>query len=257
MAQRELCVVIDTGFLTGTEWTFFGDNVSELGKMIYAVPEILPQTTDMYDLLVKLQVFSSKSQARKNWKKTGPEIPWGWSAFEQIGKLNHALYILKPQAQRKLWLDDDPEYRTPPDKAWKVCRTVDEAVALVESWGGVFEDASLDNDLGLSYLCDKCTPKCDDCPCQCHVAARIRPRGYDFICWLEACDWWPYGSLTIHTANPVDRAKMAAAAERHYERREDVMLELQGAGKPRPVIRFLERIIHGSQEAEAGIGTPA
>ena len=56
---------------------------------------ISPNTT-MPDLLAQFGLFKSKSEARKNWKRTGIEIPGGWTALENIGKLNHCLWIWKP-----------------------------------------------------------------------------------------------------------------------------------------------------------------
>jgi hypothetical protein len=56
----------------------------------------MPQETDMYDLLVKLGAFPSKSQARRVWTKTGKDIPAGFSHFERIGKLRRVLTIWNP-----------------------------------------------------------------------------------------------------------------------------------------------------------------
>ena len=50
---------------------------------------------DMYDLLVLIEAFNSKSQARKNWKLTGKDIPEGWSEFF-IGKQKRHLCIWNP-----------------------------------------------------------------------------------------------------------------------------------------------------------------
>ena len=54
--------------------------------------------TDMYDLLVKLEAFPSKSQARRVWKHTGKEIPPGFSHFTRIGKHRRVLTIWNPTA---------------------------------------------------------------------------------------------------------------------------------------------------------------
>lgn len=49
---------------------------------------------DIFDLLIILGAFPSKSQARKNWN--GPkEIPEGWSEFF-VGKLKRHLCIWNP-----------------------------------------------------------------------------------------------------------------------------------------------------------------
>jgi hypothetical protein len=51
---------------------------------------------DMYDCLVHLEVFKSKGEARKNWKRTGKEIPPGYNEFRGIGKSKKALFIWNP-----------------------------------------------------------------------------------------------------------------------------------------------------------------
>ena len=53
----------------------------------------LSTDTDIFDLLVLLGTFSSKSQARKNWKH-GPLQP-GWSEFF-VGKIKRQLCIWNP-----------------------------------------------------------------------------------------------------------------------------------------------------------------
>lgn len=53
-------------------------------------------TVDMFDLLVRLGAFPSKGAARKNWKKTGKEIPPGWTHLIGIGKFRRELAIWNP-----------------------------------------------------------------------------------------------------------------------------------------------------------------
>jgi hypothetical protein len=48
----------------------------------------------MWDILHHAGLFGSKGQARKNWKRTGAEIPEGFSHFDHIGKRNSELAIL-------------------------------------------------------------------------------------------------------------------------------------------------------------------
>ena len=55
-----------------------------------------PATSDMWTLLWKAHLFTSKSEAKKNWKRTGRDIPEGFSMFERIGKMNTNLYIFNP-----------------------------------------------------------------------------------------------------------------------------------------------------------------
>jgi hypothetical protein len=63
------------------------------GKESY---RLMPEDCDMYDLLVLLGAFPSKSEARKNWNRTGKEIPPGYNEFKDIGKQKKALYIWNP-----------------------------------------------------------------------------------------------------------------------------------------------------------------
>lgn len=78
-------IVIDTTYIKESDISlFFGkENVIHL-----------PEGVDMYDILVEFSIFSSKSDAKKNWNRTGKEIPFGFSDFEKIGKFNHRITIL-------------------------------------------------------------------------------------------------------------------------------------------------------------------
>lgn len=51
---------------------------------------------DMYNLLVMLEVFPSRSEAKKNWTRTGREILPGYNEIKDIGKQKKALYIWNP-----------------------------------------------------------------------------------------------------------------------------------------------------------------
>ena len=61
----------------------------------------LPANKDMYDILVMLKLFKSKSQAKKNWKRSGKDIPKGFSHFRGIGKFNSEFCILNPNSVEK------------------------------------------------------------------------------------------------------------------------------------------------------------
>ena len=87
MIRNEMNIIIDNGLIVGDEAALFFS-----GEPI----DIRPLGTDMFDLLVELGIFSSKSQALKNWKRSGRDIPLGFSDFERIGKLNNRLTILNP-----------------------------------------------------------------------------------------------------------------------------------------------------------------
>ena len=62
---------------------------------------LVDSTTDVFDLLVKLDVFPSKGQARKNWTK-GSIIENGYNEILKIGKMHKALYIWKPVDTRHI-----------------------------------------------------------------------------------------------------------------------------------------------------------
>ena len=66
-------------------------------RLFFDNEEVIPISTNknMYDILVMTNIFSSKSQARKNWAKTGANIPEGFSDFI-VGKLKHRICILNP-----------------------------------------------------------------------------------------------------------------------------------------------------------------
>ncbi len=72
----------------------------ELLLKLFPIPDeevevVNPNSVDMFDLLVRLGVFASKGQARKNWTKTGAEIPPGFNHFI-VGKLRRELCIWNP-----------------------------------------------------------------------------------------------------------------------------------------------------------------
>lgn len=90
----------------------------------------------------------------------------------------------------KVYLDD---VRTPPSECWVLVKTSADAIILLET--GQVTHLSLDHDLG------------DDC----------YGNGYIVACWLEnkvATDaTFVLPDVTIHSANPVGRAKMQAALD--------------------------------------------
>lgn len=86
------------------EWNFVRINehwTPEMEKLLFqADPQepinIITATTDMFDILVAMKVFSSKGEARRNWKLTGKDIPLGFTDFKGIGKMKHRLTIWVP-----------------------------------------------------------------------------------------------------------------------------------------------------------------
>ena len=66
--------------------------VSEDGSMDF---KFINAESDMYDVLVGAGIFKSKSDARRNWKKTGADIPTGHTLIRGIGKMKKRLCIWK------------------------------------------------------------------------------------------------------------------------------------------------------------------
>lgn len=57
---------------------------------------VVTPDADMYDLLVLGKFFKSRTEARKNWQRSGRKVPRGFSHFTRIGKLRKELAILNP-----------------------------------------------------------------------------------------------------------------------------------------------------------------
>jgi hypothetical protein len=87
----------------------------------------------------------------------------------------------------KLWLDD---LRTPRDESWTWVKTVEEAIALMES--GEVEEASLDHDLGEDT-----------------------PEGRTLVYWMAEHEVWPSESISVHSGNPVGVDYMVGMIERY------------------------------------------
>jgi hypothetical protein len=98
-----------------------------------------------------------------------------------------------------LWLDDVREPWKHGAVGWFWAKTADEAIRALKT--GRVERASLDHDLSIQRACGF-----DD----------ASKTGYDVVCWMEANDVWPIGGVTVHSLNPVGRARMQAAIDRHY-----------------------------------------
>ena len=111
-----------------------------------------------------------------------------------------------------LWLDD---LRPAPD-GWAHVKTVEQAQEYLRR--GVVRGASLDHDLGACSRCydgmlerwleehgHQSMPHCD------HFGT-----GYSLVRWMEENDRWPLEKPTIHSANPVGRAKMKEVIEQKF-----------------------------------------
>ena len=67
----------------------FTDNEGNIDPITY-----LEETPSVYDLLVMLEIFPSKSQARKNWKKE--TVLNGYDEIKNIGKYKKSIYYWVP-----------------------------------------------------------------------------------------------------------------------------------------------------------------
>ena len=70
----------------------------DLLPMLFGEETTIPIAPDytIYDILTMLGLFPSKSEARKNWKRTGKDIPVGFTSLEGVGKMRHNIYIWNP-----------------------------------------------------------------------------------------------------------------------------------------------------------------
>lgn len=113
----------------------------------------------------------------------------------------------------KLWLDDI----RPAPPGWVHVRTDLEAREYLKR--GDVEQASLDHDLGA---CQVCRGDDSDEAWLARTGFQSMPNcehfgtGYTLVCWMEETGYWPLVKPLVHSANPVGRAKMLTAIERHF-----------------------------------------
>ena len=95
-----LNVIVQNGnVLGGDRSLLFGTEAVVDGKLqIVDIEKTVDvdTTVDIFVILIMLGSFSSRSQAKKNWKH-GFDIPPGWSEF-WIGKVKRHLCIWNPTA---------------------------------------------------------------------------------------------------------------------------------------------------------------
>jgi hypothetical protein len=60
------------------------------------------QDKDIYDCLVMIGAFKSKSEARKNWTRTGKNFESGYNEYTGIGKKRLAMYVWNPVDTRSV-----------------------------------------------------------------------------------------------------------------------------------------------------------
>ena len=68
------------------------DSNKEFAHELLGTNIVFKNNIDMFDILVEMKVFKSKSDARKNWKKSDAIIEEGLSTF-LVGKKNIPLFI--------------------------------------------------------------------------------------------------------------------------------------------------------------------
>jgi len=97
----------------------------------------------------------------------------------------------------KLWLDDERDPQEYGLTGWTWVKTADRAIWHLES--GYVIQASLDHDLG-----DKSIPE---------------KTGYTVVCWMEEFGVWPCDGVSVHSMNPVGRAKMLEVIRANWKPR--------------------------------------
>ena len=72
-----------------------------------------------------------------------------------------------------------------PDPTWVIVRDIEVVKTLLRE--DLIENLSLDHDMGQD-------PE----------------NGYTLCAWMQDCDYWPHGVISVHSANPTGKAKMLA-----------------------------------------------
>jgi hypothetical protein len=86
--------MIDKNFVINNE--FYEQEKDLIPYLFGDEPYELVSRVDMYDLLVRGGYFKSKGDARKNWTRTGRDIPNGYTEYRDIGKFHNQLFIFNP-----------------------------------------------------------------------------------------------------------------------------------------------------------------
>lgn len=89
----------------------------------------------------------------------------------------------------KLWLDD----LRPAPEGWKWARTIGQAIGIAYFESGIFEECSLDHDLGNGDDLD----------------------GIRFVDWMAENNVWPTKRPVVHSMNPVGRKRIEMTIERY------------------------------------------
>ncbi len=109
-----------------------------------------------------------------------------------------------------VYLDD----MRPCPEGWVLADTIQLAKHFLKN--GIVGKLSLDHDMGACEACleavpdlgyrDGVMPSCE------HVGT-----GYDLVCWMEETGHWPREKPTVHSFNPVGRARMMAVIDKYYK----------------------------------------
>ena len=87
----------------------------------------------------------------------------------------------------RLYLDDV----RPAPEGWVLVKTAAECISFLKTFG--VECLSLDHDLGDNV-----------------------DTGYTVVCWMEENDIWPTHKPSVHSANPVGRARMQQVIDLNF-----------------------------------------
>ena len=88
---------------------------------------------------------------------------------------------------------------------WTWAKTGEEAITFLAT--GKVTMASLDHDLAPEHYPHALVTDNKHTPM----------TGYDVVCWMEEHNVWPPGGVTVHSMNPVGRARMQQVIDRHYQ----------------------------------------
>lgn len=98
----KLVTLNSQSIMTGQEFNILVKNENVVGDeadLFFGGEDLffVEPTSDIFDVLVMLNIFASKSDARKNWKRSqGKDIPKGFTDFDRVGKKKVRITILNP-----------------------------------------------------------------------------------------------------------------------------------------------------------------
>lgn len=119
--------------------------------------------------------------------------------YKDLESSQRAEPIVADTSPIDLWLDDIRDPARHGCIGWTWVTTAAAAIDLLKT--GRVQRASLDHDLNVE---------------QTMGMPSTEPTGYTVVCWMEEHDVWPPQGVTVHSQNPVGRARMRAAIDRHY-----------------------------------------